>query len=529
MTHEDHRAVVSLDCVLERFDGFDVEVIRRLIQNEQVGARQHENRQREARALAARQRVGAAQHFLARESEAAEVSLYLTALPFRAQRRDDIVERLVERHLRHILPIVAGGDRPAEPELAATQRMLAQERPEQRGLPRPVASDNPHHARSLQRPVESIDQGARADPHAHVLCAHHLIAAPLGHLEAQRHRAVGPDDWAEPWQPLETFAPAFGLLGVLSGNVARDVVLLVRDGALLLLERPLLRQPALGALGDKVGVAGRIRRGGAAFEVQHVIHGGRQKGAVMAHEQHGPLARGEVLLEPAGRLEIEVIRRLVEQQDVGGGHELAGEAESAELAPAQRGQRRDAGLSGIELEAVQYRVDARRDGVTTLPLEALQIFAVLGQRAGRGVVGKVGGLLHQRLLQRQQLGELAGRRLPDCRRGAVVAVLLEQRHAEARRAHDAPARRLEIARQQPEEGRLAGAVPAHDAPAFAWCDGEGNVGEEFGGAEVHADTGESYRSHATIYLPCQYRLRLLQLSPHRAAPIVPSASTMTCA
>src|SRR5947209_17453002 len=143
----------------------------------------------------------------------------------------------------------------------------------------------------------------------------------------------------------------------------------------------------------------------------------------MAHEHYLPLTLGYVLLEPPRRLEIQVIRRLVEQQDVGGRHELAGQAEPAELAAAQRGQRRYAGLGRIELEAVQHCVDAGREGVATLALETLQVFAVLGQRAGRRVVGEVGGLFHQGLFQRQQLGELAGGRLPNRRRGAVVTVL----------------------------------------------------------------------------------------------------------
>src|SRR2546430_3493313 len=38
----------------------------------------------------------------------------------------------------------------------------------------------------------------------------------------------------------------------------------------------------------------------------------------------------------------------------------------------------------------------------TLALEALQVLAVPGQRAGRRVAGEVGGLLHQGLFQRQQ-------------------------------------------------------------------------------------------------------------------------------
>ncbi len=121
---------------------------------------------------------------------------------------------------------------------------------------------------------------------------------------------------------------------------------------------------------------------------------------------------------------------------------------------------------------MQHGVDARRDGIATLALEALQVFAVPRQRSRRGVVGEIRGLFHQGLFQRQELGELAGRGFPDRSRGAVVAVLLEQRYAEAGRAGDAPARGLEIARQQPEQGRLPGAVTAHDAPAFAGCDRE---------------------------------------------------------
>src|SRR6266849_9130518 len=109
--------------------------------------------------------------------------------------------------------------------------MLAQERLQQRGLPRPVASDDPDHAGALQSAAESLHQGARADRHAHVLRGHYLITAPFCHLEPQRHRAVGFDDRAEPGQALETPAPTLGLFAVLSGEVARDIVLLLRYGA----------------------------------------------------------------------------------------------------------------------------------------------------------------------------------------------------------------------------------------------------------------------------------------------------------
>src|SRR5207244_7043967 len=87
---------------------------------------------------------------------------------------------------------------------------------------------------------------------------------------------------------------------------------------------------------------------------------------------------------------------------------------------------------------------------------------------------------------------------PNRRRGAVATVLLEQRHAETGRARDAPASGLEIARQQPEQGRLPGPVPAYDAPAFPGRDREGDVGEQVRSAEVHADAGECELGHGGL-------------------------------
>ena len=375
--------------------------------------------------------------------------------------------------------------------------MLAQERPQQRGLARPVAADDAEHAGPFQCSAEPLDQRAwgGADPHAHVPRADDLITAALRDFEAHRHRPFRTDDGAEPRQTLEPLPPAFGLFGILSSDVARDVVLLVCDRALLLVVRPLLREPALGALRHEGGVATGIRRRGLSLQVQHVIHGGGEKCAIVAHQQYRATARGEVFLEPACGFEIEVIGRLVEQQYVGGRHQLARETEAAELAAAQGGERSDAGLRGIEFETVQHRIDACRDGVSPLALEALQVLTVLGEGAGRGVVRQVGRLLHERLLQRQQLGQLPGGGLPHRRRGAVVAVLFQQRDAQAGRAGDAAARGLELARQQPQQRGLARAVPADDAPAFARCDREGDVGEQFRCAEVHADAGESDLRH----------------------------------
>ena len=118
VAHEQHAAFVLIDGILERFDRLDVEMVRRLVENQQIRAAEHQHRERDSRALAAGERVGASLHFVAGKSKAAEVSLNHPAIPRWPQIVDDVVQRLVERHLRHVLAVVAGRDPAADAKLA---------------------------------------------------------------------------------------------------------------------------------------------------------------------------------------------------------------------------------------------------------------------------------------------------------------------------------------------------------------------------------------------------------------------------
>ena len=135
--------------------------------------------------------------------------------------------------------------------------------------------------------------------------------------------------------PFEALPAALGLLAVLTGDVARDVVLFARDLPLLLVEVSLLREPPQRPLLDERRVAADVRRGAIALEVQHVVDDRGQERAVVADEQHRRAHRREVVLEPLRRLEVEVVRRFVEEQHVGGTHQLARQPESSALAAAQ--------------------------------------------------------------------------------------------------------------------------------------------------------------------------------------------------
>ena len=72
MRHEQHRAVVAGERALELLDRLDVEVVRRLVEDEAVDAARGEQREHGARALARRQRRRRAQDVVCAEAELRE-------------------------------------------------------------------------------------------------------------------------------------------------------------------------------------------------------------------------------------------------------------------------------------------------------------------------------------------------------------------------------------------------------------------------------------------------------------------------
>ena len=203
----------------------------------------------------------------------------------------------------------------------------------------------------------------------------------------------------------------------------------------------------------------------------------------------------QILLEPLGGLEIQVIGRLVEQQHVAGRHELARQAEPSALAARQRLERTRARFGGVEAEAVKHGIDARRDRVAAVVLESLEVVAVARERRLAGVRAERDRLLGQRALE----GEQARRTPPPLpprpsshrrNRGAARAAT----RAAPPRGTPAP-RGFERAGDEPEERRLARAVAADDPPLVASGDGDGDIVEQIGGAEVDVDVGQRELGH----------------------------------
>ena len=258
----------------------------------------------------------------------------------------------------------------------------------------------------------------------------HLIAAALAHFEPQRHRVLFARRRREARQPRENLSPPLRLLAVLAGEMPPDVILLLVDRFFLLHEGALLLELPVRALLDERGVAAHVRRCAVRLHVENVVADVLEKRAIVADQHHGLVRALEIFLEPSRGLEIEMVRRLVEQQHIRGRHELAREPDAPALAAAQPLERTRARIHRIESESVQHRIDARRDRVAALAIEALEIVRVaiehlLAHRLAH--LAHLRRLIRERLLQRQKLRELSRSGLPHRLRITEVAMLLEQR------------------------------------------------------------------------------------------------------
>ena len=128
--------------------------------------------------------------------------------------------------------------------------------------------------------------------------------------------------------------------------------------ALLLVEYALLRQALLIALRDERGVRARVRGRRFALEMQNVIDDVLQECPIVTDEEHGHRRFAKELLEPTRRLQVEVIRRLVEQKHLATSDQFSGQTETPPFASTQLPDGRRARLLRLEPESVQYSIDS---------------------------------------------------------------------------------------------------------------------------------------------------------------------------
>ena len=228
-----------------------------------------------------------------------------------------------------------------------------------------------------------------------------------------------------------------------------------------------------GEAREVAGVMGQA----PARHVEDAVRHGIEQGAIVAHHHECPGIALQMSLQPRGRLEIEVVRRLVEQQQFRLEEEPSGERDPH--APAA-GEVRERHLLHrlVDAEAGQQARSPRRGRV-------------------RADLRKPGfDLGAARTLGALRLGNQGRAFLVRCEHGgarrlrAARHLLVDQSHGKTPGAEDRAFIGLEPAHSKAQQGRLAAAIAPHQSEPLACADLRGHALEEEAPVDAVSDVLE---------------------------------------
>ena len=225
----------------------------------------------------------------------------------------------------------------------------------------------------------------------------------------------------------------------------------------------------------------------AQRQIGHARDHGIEEEPIVRYQNDRVRIRVQVLFEPVARLEVEMIRGLVEQQQVRLAEKQLGERD-AHLPATRKGLGRTSEIGGLEPQPLQDRGGPELDAVTISQTEAILQIAVSMQH--RIVLGLGNGRIAEALLERvhfgldrQQLVERRRRLVEDCSAGVAEPVLRQVADRERRRLQDRSRVGLVEASHHPKQRRLAGAVRTAQARALTVVDLPGDVVQQHATAE----------------------------------------------
>ena len=193
-------------------------------------------------------------------------------------------------------------------------------------------------------------------------------------------------------QALVVVQARLGLLAAALGVLAHPLELLL-DRALARGVLALLLREARLLLLEPARVVALERQAVAAVELEDPARDVVEEVAIVGDGHDGALVLLEVALEPGDRLGVEVVGRLVEQQQVGRAQQQPAERDAAALAAGELG---DVGVGGREPQRVHRRVEL---GVEVPGVGGVDPLLQARELVG-GLVGVVGGELVEAVEQR---------------------------------------------------------------------------------------------------------------------------------
>ncbi len=242
--------------------------------------------------------------------------------------------------------------------------------------------------RSLDRAVQRLDVGFNI---GHVPLGRRDVdlghdAAPTLAVEGLQAAGLHHLDLAD--QPLES---PFGHVGrAVAGDVALHIVQLAQELLVDGVEFALAQRPAFLPLIDIGRVVAPILLDAAAAHLPDVVDDLVQEIAVMADNEQRAVPGLERALQPFDGLHVQVVGRLIEDEQIGALQQQPGQQRACLLAAAQVAERR-LPLLAAEAQPLQHLADAHLVVIAAGTFKGLQRRAVLRHQrvVGSVAVGKV--------------------------------------------------------------------------------------------------------------------------------------------
>ena len=175
-------------------------------------------------------------------------------------------------------------------------------------------------------------------------------------------------------EPLQRLDAALRLLGLgRLGAEAAHEIFQMRDLRLLRLERLILQRDVFGTGALEVVVVAGIAVDHAIVHMGDAVDGGVEKFAVVRHQQNAAGIARQILFQPDDGFEVEVVGRLVEQQQIGAVHQRARQIEAHAPAAGEAAHRAFQRV-GLEAQSAQQLRGTCRGAVTVDGFEVLLCF-----------------------------------------------------------------------------------------------------------------------------------------------------------
>ncbi len=321
--HQQHRSLVALKRDIERVDGFEIEVVGGLIEDEDVGLGENQLAEDEACLFAAGESLGLLFAFFAAEQHLAEDAADLFDVGGRVPAMEPLGNREAVLDGRaHILWKVANlrfvspedGARVEREFLFGEAGIVCQQAFEQGGFAGAVAAHETDFFAAQNICGESVDDLVVVVDLGEVLELEHVLAAGTRLVKANiRALDVGAGEFVG-LQALHFFTAAGDLRRAGAGGKTRNEFIKLRDLLFALGILRLQRGADLRLGHHHLVVSAGVGNDGLVVDVGSVRGDAVQKVPVVRDGNERAVVAVEKILKPVDGVEIEVVRGLVEQQ-----------------------------------------------------------------------------------------------------------------------------------------------------------------------------------------------------------------------